>query len=368
MKTSLQIVVGLLLAHAVAASLRAQDPLPLKTGSDFRKELDNHIDILWKDKRPLRPALAKLSEARNVAIVLDRRVDPDQTVEFAVNDVSLEQALRQLASRQKLGIALVDGTVYLGPESATARLGTIAAIQHDKLQQVSSRKAKLTLPALETEPLSSPRELLEAWAASTGVQLYNADRIPHDLWPAMRYPAQSSATRACLILAGFDLAIEFSPDGSAARVIPMIEKPVLTRSYDGGGNPKNRAAEFTKMFPRADVKMDGSKIVVAGSYEDHDYIARLLRGEKIRRTEVGPGEKRYTLEVTNKQVGAVAAALGQQTGIEVEFDAAVKDKLDTLVTFKVKDVNLEELFKAMLGPAKLDFLMVEGKIRIIPGK
>jgi hypothetical protein len=354
---------AILFAAVLSTAAPAADPPALLTGEAFQKELEGNIDIFWKDKRGLRDALAKLSETKRMAIILDRRVDPDQPIELTVSDVSLEQALRQIASRMKMGVTFFDSMVYFGPESVTYRMGTVAAIADDR-----AASAKKTLPAVNTDALATPRELLEAWAVASKVKLHHPELVPHDLWPALRFPAQSAASRATLLLAGFDLAIEFSPDGTHARVIPMPEQPTLTRSYAGGGNPSDRAAQITKQFPRTEVKAESGKIVVTGSAEDHDYIARLLSGKKIRRTEVGVAQKVYTLEVTNQPLGGVAKALADKVNVPVEFDDAVRDKLEQRISFSVKDATLEELFKAMLAKTGLDFEFIEGKVRIIAKK
>lgn len=362
MNTSLYLASVLLVVAGTLAN--AAESVPL-TGNAFRKALDSTTDIVWKE-RALRDALDRLGEAKEIAIVLDRRVDPEQLISLSLSDVTLEQLLRQVASRQQLGIAIFDSTVYLGPEATTTRIGTAAAIQHDK-GAASPRKARLqSVPALTTTELATPRDLLEAWAKSCGVQLYHADKLPHDLWPAQRYPAQTAASRAALILAGFNSAIEFSPDGTAARVVPMPEQPTLTRTYDGGGNPKQRADQISTQFPQAEVRVEGNKLAIAAGLEDHDYIARLLRGETVRRIQTTPGEKRYTLAVQNQPLAGVAKAIGAQAKIEVEFDPAIQDKRGELVTFEVKDVTLEELFKALVAPAGLTFQMSEGKIKIVP--
>jgi hypothetical protein len=268
MNTSLYLASVLLVAAATSAIAAPSVPL---TGNAFRKALESSTDIVWEE-RALRDALERLGEAKNISIVLDRRVDPDQLITLSLSDVTLEQLLRQVASRQQLGIAIFDSTVYLGPEATTSRIGTAAAIQHDKGAS-SPRKAKLqSVPALVAEEFSTPRQLLEDWAKSCGVQLYHADKVPHDLWPAQRYPAQTAASRAALLLAGFDYSIEFSPDGSAARVIPMPEQPTLTRTYDGGGNARQRAEQISKQFPNAEVRVEGNKLAIVTGLEDHDYI------------------------------------------------------------------------------------------------
>lgn len=366
MKPSLNFVASSLLFLASLISPAAHaEPVPLKTGAAFKQALAAPAGIDWTAP-PLRSALMNLSQAKQVAILLDRRVDPEQTVEFSSGDATLDVALQRLASRLKLGVCIFDSTVYLGPESVTHRLATVAAVAHDQTASAASdvRRKLIAQPALDIPPLATPRELLEQLANNTGLAIRDLDKVPHDLWPALRFPAQTAASRASLILAGFELALEFSADGTSARVVPLPEKITLRRSYAGGSDPKQRAAQIEKQFPRVTISPVGNQIQVEGSYEDHELIARLVRGEKIVRTEVRGGEQRYTLNVENQPVGAVAQALGSKLKMEVKFDPGTKEKLGALVSFKVDNVTLEALLKKMLDPAGMDFDLTENEIRI----
>ncbi|HTN77310.1 MAG TPA: hypothetical protein VL096_18755 [Pirellulaceae bacterium] len=359
----------LLSAGVLFSAAPAAETAPLKTGTAFRQELADPAGISWTQP-PLRSALTSLREAKGVAIVLDRRVDPEQLVEFNSDNAPLDDALKQLATRLKLGVSIFDSTVYLGPERVTARLATVAAINQDRaLQAPPDVKRKLaSLPALTTEALSTPRELLEAWSNATNVSLVGLEQVPHDLWPAIRFPAQPAMSRACLILAGFDLTILLATDGASAKIVQLPEKAVLERDYPGGNTPEQRAAQIEKSFPQAKVTLAGKQLHISGSYEDHDLIARLLRGEKITRTEVRGGEQRYTLNVENQPVGAVAQALGNKLKMKVTFDPAIQDQLEQRVSFKVNDATFVELMEKMLGPLNLQGELVAGEMRIGPKK
>jgi hypothetical protein len=352
----------LILALATDGAAAAET---LKTGAAFREQLATRIGITWVNN-PLREALAKLSDSTGIAIVLDRRVDPDQPIEFTVANEPLEDALRRLASRLNLGVSIFDSTVYLGPTETTARLATLAALEHDKLAQMPrAAQARFgSLPPLDAAALSTPRELLTAWAEQVGLELRGVEHVPHDLWPELHLPAQSSVSRAMLLLAGFDLALELAPDGSAMRIIPAPQEAVLTREYPGGGKAASNAQKLAEHFPAAHIETRNGKLHVAASWEVHDQIGRLLRGEKITRTEVVAGEQRYTLNVENQPLGAVAKAVGQRVGREIEFDPSLSKKLEARISFKTNEATLEELFQQMLDPVGLTCEINEQRIKI----
>lgn len=340
-----------------------------KTGSDFRRQLDEPTGVAWTGDRQLRDALDNLAEARQVALLLDRRVDPNQTIEFRA-DASLEVVLRQLAARLELGVAIFDGTVYLGPAETARELATVAAQQHEVITGLSEPRRRILtkLPPLATEPLATPRDLILAWADECSLELVGADKIPHDLWPALNLPSQSAASRATLLLAGFNLAIEISPDGAQATIVPLPRNARLTRTYAGGPQGRDRARQIGELFPEADIELASGKLVIAARFEDHDQIARLLSGHKIRRVEATGGEKRFTLDVTNQPIGAILRAVAGQSKLEVDVDPAVQDRLQERVSFSVKEVTLDDLLEKTLAPAGIAFEVKDGRLRLTPAK
>ncbi len=338
------------------------DSITYKTGINFQQELASPAGIDWNGP-PLRSALANLSQAKQIAIVLDRRVDPDQTIEFSSGNVPLSQALKQLASRLKLGVSIFDGVVYLGPERVTNRLATVAAVSYDQTISATTdhRRTLTELKPLSSEDLATPRELLEQLGRDAGIEIAGLDKVPHDLWPALHFPAQNAASRAAVILAGFDLALGFDSQAKTARIVAMPENISLTRTY---GITKNQLTQIEQKLPQLRITTAGPRLQVEGSFEDHEVLERLLRGEKVTRIEVRGGEQRYTLNVENQPVGAVAQALGSKIKMEVKFAPAVKEMLDERVSFKVDNATLEDLLKKMLHPANLDFELAENEIRI----
>jgi hypothetical protein len=351
------------------ASLEA-DAAPLRTGNAFRQALAGTVGISWEGT-PLREALARLGETQGIAIVLDRRMDPDQMVEFATRGQTLESSLRQLAARLKAGMAIVDSTVYIGPESTAQRLATSAVMSHEAGQRLPAelRRGLASLPETTTDELATPRELLTAWSGATGVRIEGIERIPHDLWPSLRLPKQSGAARAALLLAGFDLALAFSPPGGA-RVVPLPERPRLERTYTvgtvatAGSVARQRSVELRQEFPEAEIEVRGGVLHVTARWEDHELIGRFLRGERIVKSTAKPPEELFSLKVERQPVGAIARTIAQRVGKELVIDPAVQEKTNERATFDVTNVKLEVLLEKLLDPVGLTYRVTQSRLEI----
>ena len=115
----LAISIGLALSLRARAGSAAETDPPTqtqgwRTGNRFHRQLQMPVGVTWR-QTPLRSALNGLSSSQSVAIFLDRRVDPDQKIDFTVDDVELNAALQRLATDHGLGMSYVGCVVYLGP-------------------------------------------------------------------------------------------------------------------------------------------------------------------------------------------------------------------------------------------------------------
>jgi hypothetical protein len=214
--------------------------------------------------------------------------------------------------------------------------------------------------------MTTPVSLLEELETAYGVKIVGKDKMPHDLWPAVQLPPLGFAEKLSLVLAGFGVTFELSPDGATARLVPLPKQSTLTKTYPAGANAAQLAEQFAAQFPQATIRARGRDLSVEGPFEVHDAIARLLAGERVRPPQPPPseGKKNYTLTVTNKPVGGVMMALGKQLGKEIVFDVKVERRLTNEISVSVKEVSLAELLKSVVTPAGLKYELQENKIRV----
>ena len=66
--------------------------------------------------------MASLSRAQRVAVLIDRRVDPNQKLDLQLSGVPMDAALQQIADRCGLGVSRLGAVVYLGPPPAADHL------------------------------------------------------------------------------------------------------------------------------------------------------------------------------------------------------------------------------------------------------
>jgi hypothetical protein len=237
------------------------------------------------------------------------------------------------------------------------------------------RRRLVRVRAWQWPLLATPRELVDQLEAESGIRFYRyREQIPHDLWPAGDLPPLGFAERVSLLAAGFGLTFEFSPDGSAIRFVPVPDEVMLTRRYQVEGAVERLAPQLAERFPKSTVREAGDELEVVGSWEDHDQIRRVLRGETIRRPAAGTGRPRpasgttvYTVKDTSAPAGLILKQLAPRLGLKLWVDPRAAARVQKRVRVDVQNVSRDELLQAVVGPTGLAYAVNGDTLEVRPG-
>ena len=142
------------------AALAVNAPHELLSGPALKQQLAAPVKLTWA-RVPLRQALASLGESQNIAIVLDRRIDPDQPVDLIVSQEPLERVLRRIAECLQAGYRQLGPVAYLGPSAAAERLRTLAALRLEDVRglPIGTSGKFVQLRAWKWDDAAEPRQL-----------------------------------------------------------------------------------------------------------------------------------------------------------------------------------------------------------------
>jgi hypothetical protein len=357
---------------AACVGLFADEPVKWKTGPALRQQLAVAMSVTWVE-RELRDALAGVSEQLDIAVFLDRRIDPGQPINLSLRKPA-EEVLRQLAAAGHAEWRAVGPVIYVGPAQTAAKLPTLAALRRQEAERLGgeARSRLLKAQAWQWQRLAEPRRLLDELARQAGVTVSGAEQVPHDLWPAVSLPPLAWTDRLSLLVAGFDLTFEIADQGKTVRLVPIPASVVLEKSYRPRGAAGAVAAQLRLALSDAEVRVEQGQIVVAGLQEDHEKVELLLAGQSARTTKTikkGPEEKRYSMTAgKNDPAGAVVRTIATQLGKELKYDAAVLEKLKQNVPLSVKEVTLDELLTTVLKPLSLTYKLTDEALEIVPAE
>jgi hypothetical protein len=164
------------------------------------------------------------------------------------------------------------------------------------------------------------------------------------------------------------------PDDRTVEIVP-IEKPVTVRRQYRLRYTATEGSELGTRFPEATIRIDDKMAVVDARVEDQERIAEVLNGRTklVRSARPTSGAQQgYTLRVEQQPVRNILKHFHDRLGWEIETDEeairAAELSLEVRVTLAVEKVTQDELLKAVLQPAGLDYKKDGTRIRIVPGR
>jgi hypothetical protein len=343
--------------------------------AQLSQRLQRSVTVAWQGQQ-LGAALNRLADAQQLHLWVDRRVDPNTPVELTLSNRPLAEVLAAVAQPHGLAFAPFNGVIYVGPQQTAGELATLGALARQSLNKapIEARARWLRVKAWSFPARSEPRALLADLAKSIGAQLRDAERVPHDLWPARSLPAMSPLDRAILLLAGFDLTCQVSPDGRQLRIVPITRPVYVTQTH---AVPPSRAAAVDAVLAgltEGTSTRQGQRLTLAATVEQHEKVRAATRTAPASAVKA-PSQprsrraiQRYTVEINNQPVGKVVDQLATQLNLEVVWPEPPQEgspsARDKRVSCNVEEALLDELLTAVLGPADLTFKRFRTKVTI----
>jgi hypothetical protein len=334
------------IAAAIAANTlvwgsvaNAAEKVHWATGEALRQKLAEPVDVLWTEI-PLRQAIESLSQAKKVAILIDRRVDPSRKLEVSLKEEPLESALKKIASPLGLGVSRLGAVIYLGPRPAAEHLPAVAATLTRDIRGLSTamQRKYLQPKGFAWEDLATPRELLERLGRENDVKVANLEQMPHDLWAAADLPPSSLVDRLTLIAIQFDMTFQVSAGGKQLELVHLPE----TGESPSEGNQHGTTPLAKAKHPAAEPPTSVDKI-------------------RIDR-----------ISVKEKPLGPVLKQLAERLHLELRIDQeaiqAAGISLEQRVSMQVENATVDELFQALLKSTRLTFHRHQRVIEIVPEK
>ncbi|WP_157605222.1 hypothetical protein [Schlesneria paludicola] len=367
------------LATSAEPNLRAQTRWV--TADQFRQELAKPFGAKL-DQADLRLITSQISETRQIAILLDRRLDPSAEHQFEVNDVSLDDALRQIAASARAKVTLLENAVFLGPEPATRKLRTLIELRMSELQSTNPAVAERRRKELKRRSditwsnLDTPREILTSLTKHADLKIRNPDLIPHDLWAAGILPNATLIEALSLVLIQFDLTFRWLDKANSIELIPVPDVVSIQRKIRPHQSPLDAMEQLRQQFPNATISPANSELVVTGTVEEHEAISKWLVGnpQQARRVKKEPlkdvKQRLFTFSVPQPVPLAVVMQKLEESDIRFEYDpdafAAAGIDLQQLVDVNVVNASAELFFRKVFEPARVDFELDRRTVKLKP--
>jgi hypothetical protein len=344
---------------------------PWRTGKEFQQQLRQQVSLTWEGIE-LRRAMEQLAHSQRVAILVDRRLDPQQILHAQIENRPLLSAIEQVLP-EDASLSVLDDVIYVGPSDTAQWLRTAVHQLEQRARDFppGEQKAWFARAPLAWPTESEPRTILQKLLAKPSVEV-NLSAIPHDLWPAYDLPPLSRIDRLSLILANFALTWQWQGDAAHLELLPL--RPLsVERSYRASPALDRRLAQLQSGEPNLQWSTDRGQTVVLARIEAHEQLAtprdRAPTKERTTAGSSGSG-RRFQLKVPKAPLNKVLDQLADQVNFTWQVDpslsAANIDLAELTVQLDVTDLTLDQLLAAILQPHGLRFRRSGSEVTLFP--
>ena len=368
------------------SALSAAEPL---AGKPFESALDQRIGRSWtgQDGHTLRDVVRQLIDSQRISIVLDRRVDPTQSIELTLPQTPLRDILAALARKVDAEISVVGNVVYVGPTDSAKKLRTLVELRNNDLSKLSgaatpgkllwrNRFVALTQKkSFVWQDFDRPRDILKQVADKFQIEIDGLDKLPHDLWATASLPQVTATEALSLLLVQFGSSFEFFPDRAAIRIVPIPQRVLIERIHVIPANSPVTVEAACERFADAEIERTGAKLIVHGTIEQQAEIAAWLKlgGQKpLKPAEKKPKllrERRFTLTQKNATLGDVIKTF-TTFGVQIDYDPArfaeAEISLDKKIDIDITEVSAEKLFRDLFEPLGIEVTIDGETVRLKP--
>lgn len=324
-----------LAAAAVACAVAAALAGAAGTVTAAELDLDKPVHAAWTGV-PLRTWAERAVDVAGRPVVIDRRLDPDIVVTLEADGDPLGGVLETIARSAGAAVVPLRSSIRIVPLKT-------AATACDRAE-VAREQAVGKLPAAARQRVgrrsgwkwpegARPRDLIADALAEAGFKVEGLDRIPHDHFPEAALPPLALGERLDLVLAHFDLRIDWrgGTTGPVAAIIPLDTD--LPGPQHVAANPKPKPKPGESKPPRGPAKQ--------------------------------PGKLTYSLRA-EAPLDAVLAAVATRLGVKLDIDGKALETrgiaMSEVVRVDVNEVSAAELIASILAPLGLTGKVVDGRL------
>ena len=380
------IAVGFLccLLNAAAETEAVLDrPVPPRiVSTKLEKTLDQAFSPSWNNVE-LRTILRSISRAGQIAILLDRRIDPTVILAVDFNNQTIRTGLEEIAERVSAGATVAGNTVMIGPPESMAKLRTLVKLRFDELSDKSlklPKRRRFNLSRRRTihwNDLDRPRDLIQQIAARYRLEIRGLEKVPHDLWAAATLPKVNCGEALSLILIQFDLTFAWTERAAGIEIVPVPQHVAIEKAYQPRGKTAKAAVRQWQQFIKGlQAEVKGERVIVRGTVEQHEAVRDLLKPSRKRKRSKAASrpiplrQQMFTKARFIRQPANAILKKLQSDGIIVKYDAKLLDAagidLNQQITVDVKRVTADELFQAICDPLGLKFSIDDMTVTLTP--
>ncbi|HBE72328.1 MAG TPA: hypothetical protein DDW52_29690 [Planctomycetaceae bacterium] len=318
---------------------------------------------------PLAEALASIGQGYRCNIWLDRRIDPNITINLRGGGKPLGSVLESIARLANAEMSVVENVVYIGPPTVPSRVAAASASLYDELH--SARHAAANRSAdLKWLEATTPDEILGQLRLKLPASA-DGSVLPYDLWRAGEFYRESSiATLLCVIAAGFEREFVLASSRSSAQLVTApLRSEVQWTALVPKGTLNN--AQLTELKGTRGALLVGGRDSwkLTGDFSVH-LLASSGFASQRRPRPGGPRDARSAApsRVSGDIAGPlddVVRQLSAMNGYEVSWDGDIPEKERTQsIKIRVENASFEDILGELSSASNLSLRLDEQTVSV----
>ena len=323
--------------------------------------------------------LQRISQVQQIAILIDRRIDPTQKVEVAIAAEYFDEGIREFVKQADCEMSVVADTIFVGPPETALYLKTRIELARDEFDEIEDLSPKrqfklLRRYELSWDAVSSPQEIIAKQADRYNIRIINLEMIPHDLWVSGTIAYPNFIEGSLMILSQYGLSFEWI-DANQIRIVNQIPDVGINQGHKPKGMTLNEAITLTNQkFPKLNAREYRNSLLFTGTVEDHEAVAILigekqsLRQKPVASTSDSLRDVRFTFKMVEKPFGSLMATLKVQ-GIEVRYDAkeiqTANIDLGKIISLELNEATIHQLLEKSCEKVGLSYRLDGDVIELV---
>jgi hypothetical protein len=313
-------------------------------------DLDLPVTASWSGVG-LREWAGRLGETAGLPVLVDRRLDPDAAIRLDCRGEPLRDVLDRGAAIAGGEVATLRSSVRIVPTGLASVVSRAETARESRMASLPPRQRSVLEKQMPWQwPAGSrPRDLVADAAAKAGITLEGVAMVPHDHLPEASLPEMTLAEGLDLLLASFDLRIDWQPPRVAA------------------GSPTPRAPSGRIIAIDANLPAAAATADAAAQATATPAAGKPPRRPAPDRSKPGTVKQTFSLQVAaplDELLAAIAARLEVKLDIDRESLTRAGIAPREIVRATVKDASRDELLDAILDPLELEWKIDAKTLRV----
>ncbi|MEQ1904698.1 MAG: hypothetical protein ABL888_10965 [Pirellulaceae bacterium] len=337
-----KILLALLVIECSSQAAKAQSSL--RTDKQFQQYgCELSVEFQWMGLE-LREQVDSLCQVQRIGLWFDRQIDGSQTLELAVADTTLHQALWLVGAKCDAGVALLDDAFYFGPPPKAAALPNLlddlkTAVKSQVKDQAAKRK--LLAPVVCKGPaFQRPRDTIAKLAETSNIQIVGIEKIPLDVWQSFELPKRPALECLALCCYGFDLWPAVDSEGTVT-IQPLTLPTEIRRVFPKIKRNMEAVEELAAQFPDATFSDSANGLVLEGSLDAINAMDRRLAFKDAAKKS-DSAEKRFSLAGEESR-GNLLATMAVQMSLELEFATDARPILNEVIKIDFREETIPNI-------------------------